>query len=827
GNSDRDSKVSHILEPAIIARYVRLRPQSWYGHISMRLELYGCRKGFNPPPKIPCHEHSLGVQSGFIKDSQMSASTIWDINHGAENARLNGEKIGSKTGAWSARYNNAEQWLQVDLGELSEVYKVATQGRQDLNQWVKSYTLAYSRDGALFQYLPKVLSGNKDRDTVQFYSVGKIYARYLRFYPKTWFAHISMRVEVYGSPPVKCAAPLGMKDKSIPDKSITASSEWDANHSPDRSRLDTARQDKKTGAWSARHNNRAQWLQIDFGKATQVTGIVTQGRNDSNQWVQGYKLEFSQDNIHFESYEGGKVLKGNSDRDSKVSHILEPAIIARYVRLRPQSWYGHISMRLELYGCRKGTGFIPCHEHSLGVQSGFIKDSQMSASTIWDINHGAENARLNGEKIGSKTGAWSARYNNAEQWLQVDLGELSEVYKVATQGRQDLNQWVKSYTLAYSRDGALFQYLPKKSLQSSDAGQHLRAWSYITVPCSLPHTSEKDCAHNRLYIKGSSFTFSYRIGFVAPPVKCAAPLGMKDKSIPDKSITASSEWDANHSPDRSRLDTARQDKKTGAWSARHNNRAQWLQIDFGKATQVTGIVTQGRNDSNQWVQGYKLEFSQDNIHFESYEGGKVLKGNSDRDSKVSHILEPAIIARYVRLRPQSWYGHISMRLELYGCRKGTGFIPCHEHSLGVQSGFIKDSQMSASTIWDINHGAENARLNGEKIGSKTGAWSARYNNAEQWLQVDLGELSEVYKVATQGRQDLNQWVKSYTLAYSRDGALFQYLPKLLSGNKDRDTVEFNSVGKIHARYLRFYPKTWFGHISMRVEVYGCHKGMAS
>ena len=36
---------SNTLSTPIRARYVRIRPWSWYGHISMRVEFYGCYIG--------------------------------------------------------------------------------------------------------------------------------------------------------------------------------------------------------------------------------------------------------------------------------------------------------------------------------------------------------------------------------------------------------------------------------------------------------------------------------------------------------------------------------------------------------------------------------------------------------------------------------------------------------------------------------------------------------------------------------------------------------------------------------------------------------------
>ncbi len=46
------------------------------------------------------------------------------------------------------------------------------------------------------------------------------------------------------------------------------------------------------------------------------------------------------------------------DQDTVVYHNLNPQIKARYIRFRPEAWDGHISMRVELYGCQEGRMFI-------------------------------------------------------------------------------------------------------------------------------------------------------------------------------------------------------------------------------------------------------------------------------------------------------------------------------------------------------------------------------------------------------------------------------------------------------------------------------------
>ena len=87
---------------------------------------------------------SLGVEDGRIQDSAMSASTIESSSHAANLARLNLVAASSKAGAWCSQKLDKKQWLKIDVGILTTVTKVATQGRQDNSQWVTSYSISYS-----------------------------------------------------------------------------------------------------------------------------------------------------------------------------------------------------------------------------------------------------------------------------------------------------------------------------------------------------------------------------------------------------------------------------------------------------------------------------------------------------------------------------------------------------------------------------------------------------------------------------------------------------------------------------------------------------------
>ncbi len=94
------------------------------------------------------------MASGAISNEQISASSEMNEDRAVNRARLHIQPSGSKEGSWVAGTEDANQWLQVDLGSVYiRVTRVATQGRSVYgNQWVKSYKLQYSYDGVNFHY---------------------------------------------------------------------------------------------------------------------------------------------------------------------------------------------------------------------------------------------------------------------------------------------------------------------------------------------------------------------------------------------------------------------------------------------------------------------------------------------------------------------------------------------------------------------------------------------------------------------------------------------------------------------------------------------------
>lgn len=63
------------------------------------------------------------------------------------------------------------------------------------------------------------------------------------------------------------------------------------------------------GAWSARVNNRYQWIEVTFKIPKKIVAIATQGRQDANQWVTRYWCTYSMDRAHYAYYKQLGVTK--------------------------------------------------------------------------------------------------------------------------------------------------------------------------------------------------------------------------------------------------------------------------------------------------------------------------------------------------------------------------------------------------------------------------------------------------------------------------------------------------------------------------------------
>lgn len=142
---------------------------------------------------------------------------------------------------------------------------------------------------------------------------------------------------------------------------------------------------------------------------------------------------------------------------------------------------------------------------------------------------------------------------------------------------------------------------------------------------------------------------------------------------------------------------------------------------------------------------------------------------------------------------------------------------------------ISDLAITASSLFNIDHGSERARINNT---DSPGAWCPREPNDErEWLQFDLGRVRTVVGVVTKGRYDFAQWVTSYHVHYSHDQATWTTVtnvigePENFVGNFDQDTVRVNMPWQpFTARYVRIIPQggdTVNVNRCLRADVIGC------
>ncbi|XP_031562261.1 lactadherin-like [Actinia tenebrosa] len=139
---------------------------------------------------------------------------------------------------------------------------------------------------------------------------------------------------------------------------------------------------------------------------------------------------------------------------------------------------------------------------------------------------------------------------------------------------------------------------------------------------------------------------------------------------------------------------------------------------------------------------------------------------------------------------------------------------------------IPDSALSASSSYghqsNPSFWAKDGRLN------IISSWAPSSLSVGQYLQVDLGQVKIVTKIATQGRPgDQVKYVTKYKIKWSIDGQTWEDhkendVVKVFNGNFDQNSVVTNSFQpKIMSRYIRLVVQEWFDYINLRMELYGC------
>ncbi|GIY76924.1 EGF-like repeat and discoidin I-like domain-containing protein 3 [Caerostris extrusa] len=235
---------------------------------------------------------------------------------------------------------------------------------------------------------------------------------------------------------------MGLENGALMDSQLSASSSYSSMSTPENVRLGS------DSVWSAAYSDDKQYLQIDFLDEANVTGIITKGREDEPQWVTAYTVSYSNDGIIWnkikdeDDEDSLKEFAANYDSFSAVSNELPATIRTRFLRIHPTKWKDWISMQIEILGCYRP---LPCRD-PMGIDEGVILNYQLTSSSELSKSKAAPQGRL------SSLSSWTPSKDDKRQFLQVDLLEPVKVTGIITKGDPEIQQWVKSYNVAYSND---------------------------------------------------------------------------------------------------------------------------------------------------------------------------------------------------------------------------------------------------------------------------------------------------------------------------------------------------------------------------------------
>ena len=246
------------------------------------------------------------------------------------------------------------------------------------------------------------------------------------------------------------------------------------------------------------------------------------------------------------------------------------------------------------------------------------------------------------------------------------------------------------------------------------------------------------------------------------------------------------------------------------WSAQNNTIGEWYQIDNGKIANITGVVIQGRKNADQWVTTFRVKYRGSGETWSDMDSGAIYTGNADRDTKVEVTFTTPVNARYIRIYPETWNGHMSLRAGIISSSTNA-----NETATIVD---VPEAKRSASSIWSgepIGTGHGRGRLDSPQ------GWSAQNNTIGEWYEMETDTPTMIKGIAIKGRGNADQWVTTFKVKYIDssgswvdvdDGMLFQ-------GNRDRGTqvnAFFNTP--LNTSFIRIYPQTWNGHMSLRVDL---------
>ena len=859
---------------AVAARFVRIEVVTWNGHIAMRAGLEYVRK---PPPPYPCSKDGgdCPCPGGEVYYGKAPATTspsdkvsfeeMLEATHakfkGGKNVKCAVETFGAdplpdkikscycvpplpalpvevnppdnarymsssyandkpgyryNTGmldgqyGWLAGRNAAGETYTMDAGAAMDIAGVVTQGRTNsAEQTTEFKVLVSNEERGPFKYVDggEVFLNSAGYDVhTQTLFAEVVSARYVQIEAVKWHGRVAMRAGIL--------AMAGTEQAVSAEDGKTLAIANVAEVARDYSTV-YGNQAKGTGyarsmldseqAWSAQHNRAGEWMTIDAGKMATVEGVVVQSRRGSDQMVNTFKVSTS-DELHGEyTYVAdGGIFSGNTYRDEQVMVKFPEPVVARFVRIEVVSWNQHISMRAGLmYKPKDGETYM------INPDEGSRHYSSVHGNQAPGTGHAR--SALNSEQ------GWSAARNAAGEWMTMDSGTVQTIAGVTMQSRRNNDQMVRAFKVLVSNQ-------PDSNFTYVDEG---RMFVGNTIRNSVEKVKFADPVQAR-YVRIEVHMWNQHISMRAGLMVIEGPPPPpSERWIPDPSTIVS----MNPPDDARTMTTAYGNDKPGyryntgmldsneGWLSSRNDVYQFYIMDAGEVMAIAGVVTQNRKRQNQYVNIYKVSVSND-IHgpYAEVDNGAAFVGNTkNSDDKVEAMFLEPVEARYVKIEPLVWVGHMAMRAGLKVVEDSTV-----EDFPALPDTLVLNPPDSARTASSSLHNHKSGTGYFTSMLDSRGGWLTGQNVAGQYLTIDAGEIRPISGVVLQNRMNTDHFVATFkVLTSDNEDGPFMYVAD--GAEFVGNMLPLSSAQKAHARFpeavaarfVRIEVVTWNGHIAMR------------
>jgi hypothetical protein len=470
--------------------------------------------------------------------------------------------------------------------------------------------------------------------------------------------------------------------------------------------------------WVPKFSRVGEYMQIDTGEVQSLAGVVTQGRRDQPWWVTSLAVHVSSDGEHWTPLQCGVQFPANKDQNTKVRIEFRKPVMARYVRLLPDTWVGAIGLRASVIVCeRKCTDNKLDYDFDdsfLSTTKGPALDPEWGEGSFEGKSgyrfQGGRGLVLDQSPCFADSNAWTVfivfrldsphtrtALMRSDGWgdygLYVDNRQVTMLPRGAELTCEEQILAGKYYKVVLSRsaDGTVSLYLNGYKC-ASNIPSYVKHFLPSETQMTFFRAREDDGSAGyvqRITVWGSTLSDPEILDICgcklpAQGSKCDDTLVLNS---PYTMFKFSSTYGNN--PAGTYLGMPRL-ASPYAWCAANPNIGEWIQMDTGLVQTISGLVTQGRRDAAQWITSFKVMVSQDQVIWDDVQCGRVFTVNPrDNNERIKTVFDEPIVARYVRVYPQSWFGWECMRVGILLCQK-----PCQGNQLDYT--FQSDLQVSVT-----------------------------------------------------------------------------------------------------------------------------------